>query len=37
MEADILAFAQQVCTDAYVEWQIASAAAGLWGSRSRLR
>lgn len=30
MEADILAFAQQVCTDAYVEGQIASAEAVLW-------
>ena len=31
MEADILAFAQQVCTDAYVEGQVASAEASLWG------
>ena len=31
MEADILAFAQQVCTDAYVEGRVASAEAELWG------
>lgn len=31
MEADVLAFAQQVCTGAYVDGQIASAEASLWG------
>lgn len=31
MEADILAFAQQVCTEAYVDGKVESAAASLWG------
>lgn len=33
MEADILAFAQQVCSDAYVERQVSSACASLWGNQ----
>lgn len=33
MEADILAFAQQVCGDAYVEGKLASLATDLWISQ----